>query len=72
MNIENSISPPMRSAADPQNKRAGPVFVGEYEKIFHGTEGLAKGTWSSSQQDKSREAGMRRYAAAKLCNVMNV
>ena len=38
--------------------------------MFNGTESLAKGTWSSPKEDPAGEAGMRRYCASKLCQVM--
>jgi len=60
------------SANDPRNNNAGPVYVGDYKTIFHDTESLAKGAWSSALHDKSPEAGFRRYGAAKLCSVMNM
>lgn len=40
--------------------------------MFHSTESLAKGTWSSTKEDPSKEAGMRRYCATKLCQTMMV
>jgi hypothetical protein len=42
----------------------------ESKTLFHDTEGLAKGTWSSSKDDPTLLGGFRRYAAGKLCEVM--
>ncbi|KAH8647324.1 hypothetical protein BX600DRAFT_503468 [Xylariales sp. PMI_506] len=45
-------------------------FKGGYETMFNNTESLAKGTWSSPQDDSSWLAGFRRYCASQLCKVM--
>jgi hypothetical protein len=42
----------------------------KYKKMFHSTESLAKGTWSSPKDDPSGLSGQRRYGAAHLCEVM--
>ncbi len=47
------------------------VYKDEKWKIlFHDTESLAKGTFSSLKEDPTALAGMRRYGAGKLCEVM--
>jgi hypothetical protein len=38
--------------------------------LFHDTDGLALGTWSSSKDNPKAGAGVRRYCAGKLCEVM--
>lgn len=38
--------------------------------LFHETDGLALGTWSSSKDNPKASAGLRRYCAGKLCEVM--
>jgi hypothetical protein len=35
-----------------------------------GTEAVAKGTWSTTQDDPLWHGGFRRYAASKLCQIM--
>lgn len=35
-----------------------------------GTEAIAKGTWSTTQDDPEWSGGLRRYAASKLCQIM--
>ncbi|KAJ5783332.1 Short-chain dehydrogenase [Penicillium psychrosexuale] len=57
---------------DPRNKSIG-MFEGEQWKIlFHDAESLAKGTWSTPKDDPTLKAGLRRYSAAKLCQVMMI
>ena len=51
------------------------MYVPEkYQQIFNNpedTEDLAKGRWSSEKEHPGDlNAGMRRYGAAKLCEVM--
>ena len=42
----------------------------DLKELFLGTEGLAKGTWSTPAEDPSNLAGYRRYGASKLCEIM--
>lgn len=64
--------------ASPYDKRndASKTYVKEYEKYKiivrdeAGLEAIAKGTWSSAQEDPSWRSGARRYGAAKLFLVM--
>ena len=59
------------SASDKRNLQLGKAYVGDkWKTIFHDTDSLAKATWSSSVKDKTIEAGLRRYGAAKLCEIM--
>ncbi|KAJ7804120.1 putative short-chain dehydrogenase [Mycena olivaceomarginata] len=37
-----------------------------------GTEAIAKGTWSTTQDDPAWSGGLRRYAASKLCQIMMI
>ncbi|ETS85946.1 hypothetical protein PFICI_03971 [Pestalotiopsis fici W106-1] len=56
---------------DPQNKASRQFEDDKYKTIYHdNTESIAKGTWSSPQEDQSWMSGHRRYGAAKLCEVM--
>ncbi|KAI1078089.1 NAD(P)-binding protein [Whalleya microplaca] len=52
----------------------GGYFAEDKWKTIFGdsTEPVAKGTWSSTQEDPSWCAGLRRYAASKLCLVMMI
>ncbi|KUI60677.1 Short-chain dehydrogenase TIC 32, chloroplastic [Cytospora mali] len=64
------------SAHDFQDKRnnAGGQYKGDkWQTISHdSTEPIAKGTWSTSNDDPLLRGGYRRYGAAKLCQVMMV
>ena len=56
---------------NPRNDVA--AIAGAYKdlkELFPGTEGLAKGTWSTPAEDPSNLAGYRRYGASKLCEIM--
>jgi hypothetical protein len=44
----------------------------KWKTIFHDTESLATGTWSTTEDDPSLKGGFRRYGAAKLCEIMMV
>ncbi|CAG9953745.1 unnamed protein product [Clonostachys rosea f. rosea IK726] len=45
----------------------------KWRKIFHdSTDPLARGTWSTNEDDSSFRSGYRRYGAAKLCQVMMI
>ncbi|KAI9155029.1 Short-chain dehydrogenase iccH [Paramyrothecium foliicola] len=55
---------------DPRNDAAGIYKDEKYKVLFHNTESLAKGTWSSPQEEPSSLSGQRRYGAAHLCEVM--
>lgn len=52
------------------------AFVDEkYRTVVHdqaGFEAIARGTWSSAQEDPSWRSGYRRYGAAKLFSVMMI
>ncbi|KAI1413210.1 NAD(P)-binding protein [Hypoxylon sp. FL1857] len=52
----------------------GGYYVDDKWKNFltDSTEPIAKGTWSSSQEDPSWQGGLRRYGASKLCLVMMI
>ncbi|KAH8891218.1 NAD(P)-binding protein [Thozetella sp. PMI_491] len=51
--------------------RNRPNFFPEpYRTMFSDTEKLAKGLWSTPQDDASWLSGFRRYAASQLCKVM--
>ncbi|CAJ2511165.1 Uu.00g067900.m01.CDS01 [Anthostomella pinea] len=61
---------------DPYDKRneEGQVYTDDrYKTIVHdqaGFEAIARGTWSSAQEDPSWRSGSRRYGAAKLFSIM--
>jgi len=62
----------MNSPHDSRNDILG-LFNEEGYKdkmLFHDTDGLAFGTWSSSKGNPKASAGLRRYCAGKLCEVM--
>ncbi|CRG86495.1 hypothetical protein PISL3812_03501 [Talaromyces islandicus] len=66
-----------RSTTDPNNKKgpsAAMYTPRQYQQIFNypiNTEDLAKGKWSSENAHPGDlNAGLRRYGAAKLCEVM--
>ncbi|KUI54256.1 Short-chain dehydrogenase TIC 32, chloroplastic [Cytospora mali] len=65
-------------AHDPYDKRnaAGEAFIDEKYKTFvhddASFEAIAKGTWSSAEEDPSWRSGFRRYGAAKLFLIMMV
>jgi NAD(P)-dependent dehydrogenase (short-subunit alcohol dehydrogenase family) len=58
------------STEDNRNDAAGIYKEEKYKILFHDTESLAKGTWSSPAEDPSSLSGQRRYGAAHLCEVM--
>ncbi|KAH9903912.1 hypothetical protein F4778DRAFT_71996 [Xylariomycetidae sp. FL2044] len=55
---------------DPRNDMQGLFKDEKYKPMFHDTETLAKGKWSTPQDDPSSLAGSRRYGAAHLLEVM--
>ncbi|OAA57551.1 NAD(P)-binding domain protein [Niveomyces insectorum RCEF 264] len=59
---------------DARNKVGGPDYYSDpkWATIFTDTESLAKGTYSSAKDDTTGRAGMRRYGAGKLCEVMMI
>ncbi|KUL88912.1 hypothetical protein ZTR_03480 [Talaromyces verruculosus] len=59
-------------AHDPSLKQNATPFKDEkWKTILHdSTDPIAKGTWSSYEEDPSWTSGMRRYGASKLCLVM--
>lgn len=64
------------STHHPNNQLGGftNMYTGEYEHVFQttgGAEHLARGSWSSElKHPGDLYAGIRRYGAAKLCQVM--
>ncbi|KAI0885805.1 putative short-chain dehydrogenase [Annulohypoxylon maeteangense] len=62
---------------DPYDKRneGTQAFDGDYKTFVHDEasfEAIAKGTWSSAQEDPSWRSGYRRYGAAKLFSIMMI
>ncbi|TVY47461.1 hypothetical protein LOCC1_G002211 [Lachnellula occidentalis] len=61
------------SPHDKRNERSKGFIVEKYKTIIHdqaGVEAIAKGNWSSAQEDPSWRSGFRRYGASKLFLVM--
>ncbi|KAL7626985.1 hypothetical protein AAE478_003760 [Parahypoxylon ruwenzoriense] len=57
----------------PHNLVGGQYRDRKWKTIFHDSaEPLARGTWSTNQDDPSFRSGYRRYGAAKLCQVMMI
>lgn len=56
---------------DPYNPKSKAAFNHEKWMNFihdvHGSEPIAKGTWSASKEDPSFHSGFRRYGASKFC-----
>ena len=50
----------------------GPDYYSEakWKTLFTNTQSLADGSYSPPASDKNGMAGMRRYGASKLCEVM--
>ncbi|KAK2612692.1 hypothetical protein QQS21_001309 [Conoideocrella luteorostrata] len=44
----------------------------KWRNLFPGPELLAKGKWSTPQDDPGAESGQRRYGASKLCAIMHM
>ncbi|GAD94225.1 short-chain dehydrogenase, putative [Paecilomyces variotii No. 5] len=59
-------------AHDPSLKENARMFNDERWKTIlrDSTDPIAKGTWSSPEEDPSWMSGMRRYGASKLCAIM--
>ena len=60
-------------AHDPYNpKGKGSFNEARFMEFMHdgSSEGVARGTWSSSAEDPSYNRGFRRYGASKFCQVM--
>ncbi|KAF7550255.1 hypothetical protein G7046_g8073 [Stylonectria norvegica] len=55
---------------DERNKTGGGDPFKGYTTLFPGAEALAKGKWSTPQDEGGWLTGFRRYAASKLCVVM--
>ncbi|KAK4164100.1 hypothetical protein QBC43DRAFT_318715 [Cladorrhinum sp. PSN259] len=58
---------------DQRNNATGAFKEERYQTILHdaaGFEAIAKGTWSSAEEDASWVSGYRRYGAAKLLVIM--
>ncbi|KAI0015224.1 putative short-chain dehydrogenase [Xylariomycetidae sp. FL0641] len=67
------IASSAHDSRDPRNNAGGQYKEEKWHTIFHdSTEPIAKGGWSSTQEDPSFRGGYRRYGAAKLCQVMMV
>ncbi len=62
------------SATDGRNKMGGPDYYSEdkWKTVFTDPDSLAKGKYSPAEGDTTGRAGMRRYGASKLCEVMMV
>lgn len=60
------------SSDDERNKKGGPDYYSEekWKTLFTTTQALADGSYSPPDSDPKGRAGMRRYGAAKLCEVM--
>ncbi|KAJ4397734.1 hypothetical protein N0V93_001969 [Gnomoniopsis smithogilvyi] len=57
---------------DPDDPRIMPgIYTSEYRPIFASgsIKPLAKGLWSTPEQDPTAASGLRRYGASKLCQV---
>jgi hypothetical protein len=61
-----------RSTEDTRNNAMGLYNDEKFKILFHNTNSLAKGTWSSLADDPSIFGGDRRYGAAHLCGIMFV
>ncbi|CAK7208685.1 hypothetical protein SBRCBS47491_000175 [Sporothrix bragantina] len=59
---------------DERNKVGGPDYYSEekWKTLFTDTKSLAEGTYSPPESEATGKAGMRRYGAAKLCEVMMI
>ncbi|KAK9418990.1 putative Ketoreductase (KR) domain-containing protein [Seiridium unicorne] len=56
-----------------KNNSAGQLKDPKWKVIFHdSTEPVARGTWSTTKDDPSWCAGFRRYAAAKMCELLMI
>ncbi|KAI1759916.1 hypothetical protein GGR53DRAFT_511933 [Hypoxylon sp. FL1150] len=56
-----------------QNNSGGQFKDPKWKTIFQdSTEPVARGTWSTTEDDPSWCAGFRRYAAAKMCELMMI
>lgn len=59
---------------DPHNPKSKAAFNHEKWMNFihdvHGSEPIAKGTWSTSKEDPSFHSGFRRYGASKFCQAL--
>ena len=63
---------PHYSSTDQRNATNGmtPYVDPKWHNIHPGAEALAKGKWSTPEDDPSWFSGYRRYGASKLCAVM--
>ncbi|CAK7198757.1 hypothetical protein SEUCBS139899_001421 [Sporothrix eucalyptigena] len=59
---------------DERNKVGGPDYYSEekWKTLFTDTQSLADGSYSPPDSEPTGKAGMRRYGAAKLCEVMMI
>lgn len=60
----------IHSVEDKRNEIQQTHFTDRKWSTFPGPEPLAKGTWSTPQQDPTRYNSFRRYGFCKLCEVM--
>lgn len=61
------------STQDKRNHAGAQYVEDKWRTIFNietGTDPIAKGTWSTTEEDPSYKGGYRRYGAAKLCQAM--
>lgn len=59
------------SVDDIRNEMGGtPYKDPKWHNLFPGPEELAKGRWSTPEDDPSAASGFRRYGASKLCATM--
>lgn len=56
----------------PDDPRIGAeLFPKQYRPVLRdGVEPLARGTWSTPEEDPSAMSGFRRYGASKLCVIL--
>ncbi len=46
------------------------AYAGKWKPLFTETEALARGKWSTPQDDPGFHNAYRRYGASKLCQIM--
>lgn len=65
----------LASPFDKRNEETQAFGDEKYQTVVHDQatfEAIAKGTWSSAQEDPSWRSGYRRYGAAKLFSIMMI
>ncbi|KAH6608668.1 short-chain [Trichoderma cornu-damae] len=55
---------------DTRNNAVSAYKDPRYTTLFPGVDAVAKGTWSTPEEDPSSSSGFRRYGASKLCSIM--